>query len=74
MGFAGEGVKKRRGKKITKVGSDLKKILPVTPAAGSSAQECSGGLEASFKDSRQEGRGQAHFLGLITAPLQLCQQ
>lgn len=78
MGFAGEDVKRRRGekkkKKITKVGSDLKKILLVMVAAGCTTQECGGSLEASFKDSRQGGRGQSHFWRLITAPLQLCQQ
>lgn len=39
----------------------MKKILPVMVAAGCATQECSGSLEASFKDSRQGRRGKAHF-------------
>ena len=47
--------KKKKKKIITKVGTDLKKILPIMVAAGCVTQWYSGSLEASFKD-RQAGR------------------
>lgn len=60
-------VLKEEEEKITKVGTDLKKILPIMVAAGCVTQWYSGSLEASFKD-RQAGRWgeQAHFPELIT--------
>lgn len=54
-----EGEEKK--KKITKVGSDLKKILPIMVAPGCANQELGGRLEAGFQ-RQQAGLGGAGTL------------